>query len=93
MKKDFDLGNGVFIRWTNYEGERVGGLLIHPLPDGAECFGTFWFEGNIYSEKNPNENRPTWKFNGDFKKPGLEPSFLCHCGFHGFIRKGKWVQA
>lgn len=94
-KKDVDLGNGVFIGWTTFNGVRCGGILIHPIsreinPDTGECSGSFWFK----DKKNQFETeRPVWEFNNDFEKPTLSPSFLCHCGFHGFVKEGKWIQA
>lgn len=93
-KKDLDLGHGVFIGWTSFEGKRIGGILIHPktteLNNEGECFASFWFDRSAFGE---NDQRPIWGFNNDFEKPTLTPSFLCHCDFHGWIQEGKWVQA
>ena len=92
-KKDVNLGNGVFISWTSFQEERVGGLLIHPKSSepnaDGECFGSFWFKQSSFNE---NAERPVWEFNNDFERPTLSPSFMCHCGFHGWIRDGKWEQ-
>lgn len=101
-KKDVDLGSGVFIGWTSYNGARCGGILIHPIskeinPDTGECSGAFWFKDNEFlrgeNRTESERKRPVWEFNGDFENPTLSPSFLCHCGFHGFIKEGKWVPA
>ena len=96
MNKDVDLGNGCFISWTTFEGERCGGILIHPKTtepnNNGECWGSFWFRNNNYNSKY-NRKSPEWDFNNDFEIPTLSPSFLCHCGFHGFIENGKWRNA
>jgi hypothetical protein len=95
-----DLGQGVGIRWTAWKGETVGGILSHPKEDAphGRCEGAFYLRGNKFhadrAARSENERKdPQWDFNGDFEKPDLNPSFLCHCGFHGFVRNGQWVSA
>ncbi len=90
---ELDLGDGHWLKWTNYEGERVGGVIRHT--DKSErgfCEGAFWIRGNAF---NRAQNRPSaeWDMSGSFENPTLAPSFLCHCGDHGFIRGGQWVRA
>lgn len=41
---------------------------------------------------------PTWVWDEDTENPTLEPSILSDknkggCGWHGYLRKGIWVQA
>lgn len=95
-----DLGQGVGIRWTTWEEEIVGGILSHPKLDGpnGRCEGAFFIRGNKFHAEShrlsENEKHdPQWDFNGDFDKPNLTPSFLCHCKFHGFVTDGKWRSA
>lgn len=90
---DLDIGSGVYIRWTSFEGERIGGILMHPEPknENGECWGSFWFKQN--EKLFAKDSRPLWDFNGDYENPTLSPSFQCHCGFHGWVKDGKWIQA
>ena len=65
------------------------GLTIeHTAPDGAECSGhiTFAVPGT--------EIWPHHKWTViSFDPLHVEPSILCDCGDHGFIRDGRWVTA
>lgn len=84
-----DLGNGVAIRWTEHEPEgRVGYILEHPLASSptGRCGGAGWV--------NPayEPTRPHWTIESEDPLT-ISPSFLCHCGFHGFVRGGIWVPA
>lgn len=92
-KFDVDLGDGHWIQWTKYDGERCGGIIYH-LTNKTEtgmCAGSFWIAGSNALGAFPN--RPVWTFTGTDQVPTLSPSFLCHCGDHGFVRDGKWVRA
>ena len=90
---DVDLGDGHTLQWSEWKGERIGGIITHTKSDSptGKCSGAFWISDAFLKENN--RTAPIWKFNGDFNKPTLEPSFLCHCGDHGFVREGKWVRA
>lgn len=86
-----------YIRWVTFEGERIGGILGHTSPGNIYppnwCEGAFYFEGNAFFKKHPRDG-DVWNFNGDFEKPTLAPSFLCHCKTcHIFIREGRRVDA
>lgn len=92
--QDLDLGDGHWLRWTQYEGERVGGIIRHTT-DKTEtglCEGAFWLRGNAFNRVRASPH-PEWDLSGSFEIPTLAPSFLCHCGDHGFVRDGKWVRA
>jgi hypothetical protein len=105
---DVDLGDGHTLTWTNYEGERVGGIIRHtkspelmanqlahagsPEHVFPWCDGAFWIRGNKFTAKH-RDAAPQWDMTGTFECPTLSPSFLCHCGDHGFVRNGKWVRA
>lgn len=93
-KRDLDLGDGHSLTWTEYEGERVGGIIRHDKPENPHgyCEGSFWLRGNKFCEKN-KPGYAQWDMTGTIECPTLSPSFLCHCGDHGFIREGKWVRA
>lgn len=45
-----------------------------------------------YPDKPPHH--PSWHFNGDIEKPTLHPSVNCTggCGWHGWLKEGKWVE-
>lgn len=89
---DLSLEDGHTLTWINYEGERCGGIIRHDKPENPAgyCDGTFWLRG---AKLAVQENRPQWDLTGTFECPTLSPSFVCHCGDHGFIREGKWVRA
>jgi len=104
---DLDLGDGHWLDWSTYKGERCGGIITHVKTDElkakqrAEYGDQPWIDGNCQasftirgSQWNIDEPRyASWEFDGNFEQPTLSPSFLCHCGDHGFIRQGKWVRA
>ncbi|MHB8325344.1 MAG: hypothetical protein ACYDEA_05610 [Candidatus Dormibacteria bacterium] len=71
----------------------VGGILYHPLPDGSECGGAVSF-GRPWPGKcsEMEAKRPVWTVNS-LDPLDISPSVRCHCGFHGFIRAGRWVLA
>lgn len=55
------------------------------------CQGAFTIKGTKWNLTEPD--RANWTMTGTYENPTLAPSFLCHCGDHGFIREGKWVRA
>ena len=96
LKPDVDLGQDVYVMFTHHSAEHYpeapnpsGGFLIHRKPENPNgyCLGAFrWWTP-------PGEaNRPTWQLHS-LEPMDLTPSFRCHCGFHGFIRQGRWVEA
>jgi len=97
MNVSLDLGNGVTLKWVkSYDLKSiVGGIIKHPDtlnskypgPDAGFCSGAFWLKGNSYNKQ------PEWDLTGDWWNPTLSPSFLCHCGFHGWVREAKWEGA
>ena len=87
------LGAGVEIRWsTRYnapEGaDYCGGILSHPAADSptGRCEGSFFLKGSGM------DGKAEWDILND-QPLTLAPSFLCHCGFHGWVREGRWVPA
>lgn len=83
-----DIGHGVTITFTVYEGVTVGLVEEHNSPTGR-CSGYVRFR----IPKNDTTTRPSWSI--DSEDPlTLSPSVLCTtCGHHGFIRDGRWVPA
>ncbi len=87
-----DLGDYVRLRFTQHTGaaDYSGAILEHPvLPSivpvhsGGVCMGSIWFAGD-------GHGHPEWTVRSESPLT-LEPSLLCHCGFHGFVREGRWV--
>jgi hypothetical protein len=69
--------------------------LSHPIKNSNDrCEGAFYIAGSkwdLRADKSENEKKQAkWTFNGDYEKPDMNPSFLCHCGFHGYVRNGRW---
>ena len=87
---DLDLGDSHWIRWSEYEGKRCGGIITHTTTktETGLCDGAFW----IAPIPEAFGKRPSWTMTGTFECPTLSPSFLCHCGDHGFVRNGRWVR-
>lgn len=83
-----DLGSGVEITFCGQYGlEGVYNAVIsHPKGD-RRCEGMSHLLVPGQPTKSPVWNVVKWE------PLTLTPSFLCHCGFHGFIREGKWVNA
>ncbi len=80
--------------WTFNQGESepYGGLLWHRKPDGNWCCGAWFLRVPMYNGQPTRNNVPIWTMSS--KEPlTLSPSFLCHCGHHGFIQGGKWIGA
>jgi hypothetical protein len=111
---DLDLGDGHWLDWSTYEGERCGGIITHVRSDAdyqkvlarlveAEsvknddevkefyryCQGSFTIAGSKWAQKHPGT---VWSWNGEVEQPTLSPSFLCHCGDHGFVVAGRWER-
>jgi hypothetical protein len=93
-----ELNDGVVVRFSTRYGDPedadyCGGILEHPaLPgkpadDEGRCSGSFYFRGYAASPQHHE-----WDILSE-SPLALSPSFLCHCGFHGFIRDGRWVPA
>lgn len=85
-----DLGHDVRIMFTVRAdgGPRVGLLESHRSPDGRECSGSVTFDvPEAEGLKGPRWTVESWE------PLTISPSILCSCGWHGFIRGGRWVPA
>jgi hypothetical protein len=91
--RDLDLGDGHWLDWSTYKGKRCGGVIYHTSDktESGICSGAFWISDEYH--KDCGRTGPVWSLSGTFEGPTLSPSFLCHCGDHGFVRDGKWVRA
>lgn len=88
MAAALDIGHGVTITFTEYQGERVGLIEEHDSPAGR-CSGSVWFRGTKPTAQQPT----TWEV-VQAEPLTLSPSILCRtCGHHGYIRGGRWVPA
>lgn len=104
---ELDLGDGHWLYWTEFSGERCGGIISHLksekllekqrsrayAPDTVNrfCEGSFTIRGSKWNLEHPEQ--ASWEITGTLDSPTLAPSFLCHCGDHGFVQNGKWVRA
>ena len=90
---DLDLGDGHWIDWTSYHGQRCGGIITHTTTknEAGLCSGSFWTDSRYHIDCG--KQGPVWKMAGTDEKPTFTPSFLCACGDHGFVRDGKWIRA
>lgn len=91
MSASTALGHGVTIQHLMVDAEWYGVVWKHPAPDGGECSG-----GAVLFDVPANDGVPEdVKWTVEQRDPlTLSPSLLCGlCGFHGFIRGGRWVPA
>ena len=83
-----DIGSGVTISFTTYNGVAVGLIEEHDSPSGR-CSGYVRFR----IPQNATDGRSSWVIEKEDPLT-LSPSVLCNtCGHHGFIREGRWVPA
>lgn len=102
-----DLGDEHTIRFTQWKPDRsieanaqrykgvpdvprCGGIISHKKADGSLCEGSVWFD--LPEVRATFPDHPYWTVES-WEPLTLSPSFLCHCGDHGFIKQGKWVRA
>jgi hypothetical protein len=72
--------------------EKWGLTVRHKTPVGGECLGGVTFDGEVQRQLTPEAAR--WQvFSLEPETLHIEPSLLCHCGDHGFIRGGRWEPA
>lgn len=85
-----DIGSDVRIMFTvrTDGGPRIGLIESHRSPDGRECGGSIYFDVPE-AEGLPG---PRWTVHS-MDPLHIEPSVLCSCGHHGWIRDGRWVVA
>ena len=91
-----DLGHGVQIEFFVYHNDTdvypVGLVERHSRADnGKPCSGTIRFDTPeahaAYSTPGAFWQVVSWE------PLHVEPSLLCTCGNHGFIRGGRWIPA
>lgn len=88
-----DLGDGHVAKFfTRKDVKRAGLFIVHPaagnshIPKGEPCAGSVNFDLPV------NEGQTVWQVHS-MDPLHIEPSVLCSCGDHGFIREGRWVPA
>lgn len=102
MSDVIDLGHGHYL-WYNsftpdrdinpqYKGvpdvEKIGASIEHVKPDGkTPCVGGLFFRSPIQEKYFPEH--AAWDVIS-WDPLHIEPSVLCSCGDHGFIRNGRW---
>lgn len=101
-KPDLDLGHGVTLEFFSAgDADRVGAHVEHPSPktESGRCAGAIFFD-TPDARRVLAEPRNFWQVQS-WEPLTISPSVLCRgrntdgseCGFHGFIRDGKWVPA
>lgn len=53
-KSDVDLGDGHSLTWTEYKGQRVGGIIRHARGESPTgyCEGSIWIKGNAFNAEH-----------------------------------------
>ena len=80
------------VTWSEWPGEEAphGGIFWHRKESGEWCCGSWYLRQPMHNGKTFKVEVPIWTI--EAKEPlTLSPSFLCHCGYHGFVKSGKWV--
>lgn len=108
MRDWIDLGHEHRARFTAWHPDRdINPHLAH-LPDvdkwglivehpdardrSKVCAGGITFDGEVQRELVPEKAR--WQVVSlERETLHVEPSLLCICGDHGFIRGGQWIPA
>lgn len=97
---DLWLDDDHFIEFAHRrdESEPCGGVFWHRRTDSPSgwCCGSFFWRRPAQSVIGDHgliqATGDTWQLIS--RDPlTLSPSFLCHCGHHGWLREGKWVPA
>lgn len=85
-----DLGHDVRIMLTHRQpgGPPIGFIESHPTPEGRGCSGQVVFD----VPEADGLGGPRWTLHS-LDPLHIEPSVLCSCGHHGFVRDGAWVPA
>jgi hypothetical protein len=88
-KPTIDLGHDVRVHFTTWhEHDPVGLIVYHPSArDGKPCVGSILFDLEGVAAAFPNSAR--WTVHS-LDPLHVEPSLLCSCGHHGWIRAGRW---
>jgi hypothetical protein len=90
MKKQ-DLGGGVsaVFELETGTGDPIGATIVHER-DGKRCAGYCHFAGK--PRQYDDGGKAQWVVQS-LEPLTMTPSVVCHCGFHGWVRDGKWVPA
>lgn len=82
-----DIGHDVRIMFTVrvIDGRRVGLVESHPSPEGYGCGGALTFD----VPEADGLAGPRWTVES-WEPLTISPSVRCSCGWHGFIREGRW---
>ena len=87
-----DIGAGVRIKFSEYEGEAAGINEWHLKKDGTWCRGWVAFHNSAWGRQFKSREVGWNVVSHD--PLTLTPSILCRvCGHHGFITNGRWVPA
>lgn len=90
-----DIGHEHVVKtYQRKDVEAAGLFIVHPsagqnhIPAGEPCAGSTPFDLPV----NHEDGHAVWQLHS-LDPLHIEPSVLCSCGDHGFIRDGRWVPA
>jgi hypothetical protein len=101
---DIDLGDHHTLTFTSWRPDRVlnpqyqdlpdidrlGAIVRHTTPDGADCEGAIMFDSAVARRVFPTSK--VWNVEG-WEPLTVSASLLCTCGDHGWIKQGRWERA
>lgn len=104
MAEPLDLGHNHTLRYFGWspdrdlnpqyaeiaDVEKAGAIIEHLTPNGEPCTGAVTFDVPAMRAVRPNG--ALWHV-VSWEPLTIEPSVLCSCGDHGFIRNGQWEPA
>jgi hypothetical protein len=85
---------GTDTRLADFDRPPAGFFHVHPskgqadIPEGEPCAGTVSFG----DPGHDSTGRAHWSL-VSLDPLHVEPSILCSCGRHGFVRAGRWEEA
>lgn len=102
MSEKIDLGDGCSYEFTHHDRsyhpsapDNSGIIFWHPVLPGKPGIGgeSDLCGGSVFWWRPIEDTGPMWRVIMEAPMLTLEPSIRCHCGFHGWIRDGRWVAA
>lgn len=106
QRYDLGMGHSYSLTLSSYnEWNPIGLIEWHNDPQGKQCMGGVNFDMPLTRLLHRKALRCAGKDEGEWTSYSarwtvhslqplhIEPSILCSCGVHGYIRNGLWVPA